>query len=88
MVLRPMTGTSKRMSWLGLATLTTVSERSRVEASEPLASLVARERMSSPARRMVLSVPSMASTATHAPASITTVCPRSKAAMPLATVRP
>ena len=32
MVATPMTGTSKRMSWFGLATLTTVSERLSVDA--------------------------------------------------------
>src|SRR5678815_2073897 len=46
----PTTGTSNRISWSGLATLTTVNF--------PFAN--------SPARRIVASVPSIASIATHA----------------------
>src|ERR1700675_5000878 len=71
MVFNPITGTSNRMSWLGLATFTTVRSRLSVEASPRS------ERKINPARSIVASVPSMASTATHADSATTTVWPMS-----------
>src|ERR1035441_6153942 len=73
-VFKPTTGTSKRMSWFGLATFTTVSARLNVDGSLPSEG----DCMISPARRMVASVPSMASTATQAASAMTTVWPMSK----------
>jgi hypothetical protein len=62
MVRRPMTGTSKRMSWRGLLTFTTTRRWPPVMRA---------------ARSMVSSVPSMASIATQARSRTTTVWPRS-----------
>src|SRR6266481_792614 len=73
MVGRPMTGTSKRMSCPGLLTFTTTS-------GLPTAMRAA--------RAMVSSVPSMASTATHARSETTTVCPMSMPEICRATPRP
>ncbi len=56
------------------ATFITVSARLSVEGSLPSDG----DRINSPARRIVASVPSMASTAKHAASAITTVCPISK----------
>src|SRR5579862_9392808 len=78
----PITGTSNRMSWFGLATLTTVSRRASVEASS------LSDCISLPARSIVASVPSMASTATQACAATTTVCPISNPASARATPIP
>src|SRR6267154_346126 len=73
MVGNPTTGTSKRMSCFGLLTFTTTSVF-------PLASRAA--------RAIVSSVPSIASTATHALSEITTVCPTSIPAICRATPSP
>src|SRR5215475_95191 len=73
MVGSPTTGTSNRMSCLGLLTFTTTS-------CFPTASRAA--------RAIVSSVPSIASTATHALSEITTVCPISMPAIYRATPRP
>src|SRR5713101_1719707 len=73
MVGRPITGTSKRMSCPGLLTFTTTSGLPPAIRA---------------ARAMVSSVPSMASTATHARSEINTVCPMSIAEICRATPRP
>src|SRR5467141_857937 len=73
MVGRPITGTSKRMSCPGLLTFTTTS-------GFPAAIRAA--------RAMVSSVPSIASTATHAQSEITTVWPMSRPEICRATPRP
>ena len=70
------------MSCFGFETLTTVNSRASVES--PGSS----EAMICPARSMVASVPSIASTATHALSATTTVWPISYWASPRATVRP
>src|SRR5258706_3276002 len=72
-VCRPTTGTSNRMSCLGLLTFTTMSV--------PPSAMRA-------ARSIVSSVPSMASTATQARSRMTTVCPRSSPAIWRAISRP
>ena len=84
MVRRPITGTSKRISWFGFATFTTVNSRPSVEGFSPSDGEVS----NSPARRIVASVPSIASTAMQAASAITTVCPISKRARCCATARP
>src|SRR6185437_3676470 len=81
-VFTPTTGTSKRMSWFGLAIFTTVNARFSVEAS------ASSEDIRCPARSIVASVPSIASTATQAASAITTVCPMSYCARLCATPRP
>src|SRR5438094_4766301 len=73
MVGNPTTGTSKRISCSGLLTLITTRGFPSVMRA---------------ARAMVLSVPSIASTATQARSAITTVCPMSMLAMRLATPSP
>src|SRR5712692_6688272 len=68
----PTTGTSKRISWFGLATFT-------IRTPPPA---------SSPARATTASVPSMASTATTAPDLTAIVCPTSRPATASATRYP
>src|SRR5579883_91097 len=83
-VFKPTTGTSKRMSCFGFATFTTVRLRSSVEASPSSSS----DRIMAPARSIAASVPSIASTATHAWLATTTVWPMSYPATACATARP
>src|ERR1019366_7773254 len=93
-VFTPITGTSKRISCFGFATFTTVSARLSVEAPpfdpDPASDsdFKSNDRISSPARSIVASVPSIASTVTHAASAITTVCPMSYSASRRPTARP
>jgi hypothetical protein len=73
MVCGPMTGTSKRKSWLGLETFTSITSLPRP---------------SSPPRRMQALVPSKASTASTVPWRTTTLWPMSSALVCLAMRKP